>query len=164
MARTPLSCATATRSAKTPTSSSFRGSRAPPRSGCRGERRRAVEGTVIRPRRLPRMMRAMRLLCVALALALVVMAVPRGARSEPITLGDVQGTGGQWQQGEAIVPAPPAVVQDWLTDYKRWQGRFPDIAWARALGDDERGRHIAEFHSALARRTFALPHALPPAL
>src|SRR5262249_41384173 len=110
-------------------------------------------------RRLHRMIRVVRLLHIALALVLLTGVAPQAALAATITLGDVPGTHGEWQQGEAIVPAPPEVVQGWLTDYAHWQGRFPDIAWARVLGDDERGRHIVEFHSVLAGRTFVVHEA-----
>lgn len=72
------------------------------------------------------------------------------------------GSDGVWQEGVAVVPAPPAKVQEWLTDYARWQGRFPDVAWAQPLGDDERGRHIVRFRSYLANRTFVIHEAVQP--
>jgi hypothetical protein len=100
---------------------------------------------------------------LAVAVALVAFASSAEALS-PIALGDVPGTNGRWQQGEAIIPAPPRQVQAWLTDYEHWQGRFPDIAWARVLGDDERGRHIVQFHSVLAGRTFVVHEAVRPDL
>ncbi len=81
-----------------------------------------------------------------------------------IELHDLANTDGTWQEGVAVVPAPPAKVQEWLTDYGRWHGRFPDMAWVQYLGDDERGRHVVRFRSYLANRTFVIHEAVQPGL
>lgn len=97
-------------------------------------------------------------------LLLVTLAAPAAALSSPIQLRDVAGSRGNWQEGVALVPAPPAQVQAWLIDYAHWRGRFPDIEWSQPLGDDERGRHIVRFHSRLAGRTFVVHEAVTPGL
>jgi hypothetical protein len=81
-----------------------------------------------------------------------------------IELHDLADTDGMWQEGVATVPAPPEKVQEWLTDYTRWQGRFPDMAWAQYLGDDDHGRHIVKFRSYLANRTFVIHEEVKPGL
>jgi hypothetical protein len=96
------------------------------------------------------------------AILLVVLATT--AHGGQIDLHDLDGTDGRWTEGTAIVPAPPARVYEWLTDYARWKGRFPDMAWAQLLGDDERGRHIVRFHSYLANRTFTIHESVTPDL
>lgn len=95
-----------------------------------------------------------------IALLLVVLAAPAGA----IDLHPLAGTDGQWTEGVALVPAPPAKVREWLTDYARWPGRFPDIKWSQYLGDDAEGRHIVRFHSYLANRDFTIHEAVRPDL
>jgi hypothetical protein len=96
------------------------------------------------------------------AIVLVVLATT--AHGGAIELHDLDGSDGHWTEGVAVVPAPPARVHEWLTDYARWRGRFPDMAWAQFLGDDERGRHIVRFHSYLANRTFTIHEAVRPDL
>jgi hypothetical protein len=97
---------------------------------------------------------------VALLLATLAQAITPSA----IDLRDLPGTDGQWQEGSAIIAAPPSLVQDWLTDYAHWVGRFSDIDAARFLGDDARGRHVVRFHSLLANRTFTVHEAVTPGL
>ena len=89
-----------------------------------------------------------------IAVLLVALAAP--AHAAALDLHDLPGTDGRWTEGIAIVDAPPARVHQWLTDYAHWKGRFPDMAWAQYLGDDQRGRHIVRFHSYLANRTFTI--------
>ncbi|MGZ3439633.1 MAG: SRPBCC family protein [Polyangia bacterium] len=97
-----------------------------------------------------------------IAVLLVALAAP--ANLPAIDLHDLQGSDGHWTEGIALVPAPRALVHEWLTDYARWVGRFPDMASAHYLGDDERGRHIVRFHSYLANRTFTIHEAVAPDL
>jgi hypothetical protein len=100
-----------------------------------------------------------------IALLLAAFATPAYAlATATIALHDLPGTAGEWQEGEAIVPAPPKQVQAWLTDYGRWVGRFPDIDAAQLLGDDARGRHVVRFHSRLAGRIFVVHEAVHPGL
>lgn len=106
---------------------------------------------------------------LAAALTLTVTTATAAAPGPPaaprqIDLHDLAGTDGQWQEGIALVPAPPAKVQYWLTDYDRWVGRFPDIEWSKLLGDDDRGRHIVRFRSKLAGRTFTVHERVEPGL
>jgi len=97
-----------------------------------------------------------------IAVLLVALAAP--AQAAALDLHDLPGTDGRWTEGIALVDAPPSRVYEWLTDYSRWKGRFPDMAWAQYLGDDERGRHIVRFHSYLANRTFTIHEAVRPDL
>src|SRR5215470_3369060 len=78
-------------------------------------------------------------------------------------LHDLRGSSG-WIEGVAIVNAPPKKVHEWLTDYPNWPGRFPDMAWAQYVGDDEHGRHIVRFRSHLANRTFTIHQSVSPKL
>jgi hypothetical protein len=64
-----------------------------------------------------------------------------------IQLRDLPGTNGDWQEGEAIIPAPREQVRRWLTDYRNWPKRFPDIGWSMVLPDDAGGRHVVRFSS-----------------
>jgi hypothetical protein len=61
---------------------------------------------------------------------------PAAAGSAPVHLGDVPGTGGQWQQGSTVVAAPLPEVRRWLTDYDAWPALFPDVEWATVLARD----------------------------
>jgi hypothetical protein len=99
-----------------------------------------------------------------IALLLVALATSPPALPTSIALHDLPGSGGEWQEGVALVAAPPALVQGWLTDYGRWVGRFPDIDAAQYLGADARGRHVVRFHSRLAHRTFVVREAVRPGL
>ena len=102
-----------------------------------------------------------------IALLLIALAAPASAVAPSpaaIELHELAGTDGRWTEGVALVPAPPARVYEWLTDYAHWQGRFPDMAWAQYRGDDERGRHIVRFHSYLANRTFTIHESVTPEL
>jgi hypothetical protein len=92
------------------------------------------------------------------------IAVLLVAPASAIALHDLDGSDGRWTEGVAIVAAPIARVHEWLTDYARWVGRFPDMKSAQYLGDDERGRHIVRFHSYLANRTFTIHESVAPNL
>jgi hypothetical protein len=81
---------------------------------------------------------------VVLALVPVVAAQAGPARIE---LRDLPGTRGEWQEGEAVIPAPRDQVRYWLTDYGNWPRRFPDIGWSTVLPDDAQGRHVVRFSS-----------------
>jgi hypothetical protein len=97
-----------------------------------------------------------------LALILVTIVAPALALSSPVALRDVPGSNNQWQEGSVVVPAAPADVQGWMTDYARWKGRFPDIDWSQSLGKDDRGRNIVRFRSNIAGRTFTIHEAVKP--
>ena len=99
---------------------------------------------------------------VVAALGGVAIAGPRG--TEALHLEDVPGSDGTWQQGEALVDAPPPVVQGWLTDYRHWPARFPDVASSEVLGVDARGRNIVRFYSRIAERTITVREAVQPGL
>jgi hypothetical protein len=94
-----------------------------------------------------------------IAILLVALAAPA-----TIDLHELGGSDGRWTEGVAVVNAPRARVHEWLTDYARWVGRFPDMASAQYLGDDDRGRHIVRFHSYLANRTFTIHESVAPDL
>jgi hypothetical protein len=79
-------------------------------------------------------------------------------------LGDVPGSGGEWQQGEALVAAPPSQVRAWLTDYAAWPRRFPDVEWSEPLGVDARGRNVVRFRSRIAERVITVHEAVTPGL
>ena len=95
-----------------------------------------------------------------IAVLLVALASP----AVGIDLHDLESSDGHWTEGVALVPAPRPLVHEWLTDYARWVGRFPDMASAQYLGDDDRGRHIVRFHSYLANRTFTIHESVAPDL
>ena len=104
------------------------------------------------------------LVVVALAAQLQASAPAQAIAPSRIDLHDLAGTDGIWTEGTALVDAPPALVLEWLTDYGHWQGRFPDMAWAQYLGDDEHGRHIVRFRSYLANRVFVIHESVEPGL
>jgi hypothetical protein len=95
-----------------------------------------------------------------IAVLLVALASPAPAAApapaRTIDLHDLPGSDGKWTEGVAIVAAPPARVHEWLTDYARWKGRFPDMEWVEPLGTDAHGRRVVRFHSYAADRTFTL--------
>lgn len=105
-----------------------------------------------------------RSIAIAGALVTLAAAAAAAALTSRIELRDVPESQGEWQEGSAIIPAPRQQVQAWLTDYDRWLGRFPDIEFAKYLGDDDRGRHIVRFRSKLAGRTFVIHEAVTPGL
>jgi len=101
---------------------------------------------------------------IALVMVALAAQLQAGAAAPPrMDLHDLPGSDG-WTEGIALVDAAPDRVRDWLTDYAHWQGRFPDMAWAQYLGDDEHGRHIVRFHSYLANRTFVIHESVTPEL
>lgn len=102
-----------------------------------------------------------RLATVLLAAGTAFAAGPADPR---IAVGDVSGSGGEWQEGAAVVGATPVQVQAWLTDYAKWPARFPDIVWSEVRGDDERGRHIVRFRSRIADETLTVHEAVAPGL
>lgn len=99
--------------------------------------------------------------CVAVLLLGAAAAAPP-APAPDFALRDVPGTHGAWQEGRTVVRAPWRTVQDWLTDYRRWAERFPDISWAEQLPDDAAGRHVVRFHSRAGGRTFTIHEAVRP--
>jgi hypothetical protein len=117
----------------------------------------------IRPRGIFRTF-AMRLCAVAAVLLVGPAAAADDAPDLAIALHDLDGSGGQWQEGVAVVPAPWPDVEGWLTDYANWSRRFPDIEWAQQLADDNRGRHVIRFRSRLAGRSFLIHEAVTPHL
>jgi hypothetical protein len=101
---------------------------------------------------------------VAMALWLLASAAVTRGDSGAMQLRDLAGSGGQWQEGEAIVAAPPAQVQAWLTDYTHWPERFPDVATSQVLGRDARGRNVVRFYSRIAERMITVREAVAPGL
>jgi hypothetical protein len=86
-------------------------------------------------------------------------APPAGAAETPpgqIRVGDLPGTDGNWQFAEVTVNAPAEVVQRWLADASRWQGRFPDVEWAQVTGTTRDGRNIVRFRSRIVGRPLTL--------
>jgi hypothetical protein len=92
------------------------------------------------------------------------VGVAAALAAEPMALRDIPGTGGEWQEGEAVIPAPRDQVRAWLTDYRNWAGRFPDIEWAQVLPDDAGGRHVIRFRSRIADATITVHEAVTPSL
>ncbi len=82
----------------------------------------------------------------------------------PMVLRDLPGTKGDWQEGEAIIPAARDQVRYWLTDYQNWPRRFPDIGWATVLPDDARGLHVIRFSSHIAGATITIHEQVRPDL
>jgi hypothetical protein len=96
------------------------------------------------------MTRPSRHLIVALVLAGTATAAPL------ITTGDLPGTNGRWQQGEAIVNAPPLQVQTWLSDYGSWPDHFDDVIWTQVVGTTPDGRRVVRFRSRILERTMTI--------
>jgi carbon monoxide dehydrogenase subunit G len=90
--------------------------------------------------------------------AIVGAPAAAAAQEQPgeIVTGNIPGTDGQWQYGEAVVAAPPAVVQHWLTDVAGWPRRFPDVESVELLGHSADGRRVARFQSSLVGRPITL--------
>ena len=86
------------------------------------------------------------------------------ARAGDIALRDLPGTGGEWQEGEALIPAPRERVQAWLTDYAHWSEHFPDVEWQEVLPDDADGRHVIRFRSKIADCVLTVHEAVEPGL
>jgi hypothetical protein len=93
---------------------------------------------------------------VLLALALLT----QGA----IRLRDLPGTHGEWHEGEAVIPAPREQILFWLTDYRNWPRRFPDIGWANVLPDDKDGRHVIRFSSRTVNSVITIHEEVRPNL
>jgi hypothetical protein len=81
--------------------------------------------------------------CCALLLAAGTLAAPLNT----VVVGDLPGSGGNWQFGEVTVAAPVGEVQRWFADAAYWPARFPDDKWARDLGRTPDGRRVAQFYS-----------------
>jgi hypothetical protein len=94
----------------------------------------------------------------ALLFALSVQAAPN------IVLRDLPGTRGEWQEGEAVIPAPPDQVRAWLTDYRNWPRRFPDVGWSTVLPDDGNGWHVVRFSSRIVDSIITVHEKIEPRL
>ena len=75
-------------------------------------------------------------------------AEPRAAMS----FRDLPGTGGSWQEAQAIIHAPPERVRSWMIDYDRWPSLFSDVASAEVLGNAPDGSAVVRFQSRIAGR------------
>jgi hypothetical protein len=100
----------------------------------------------------------------AAVLALLVALPPLARADGEIDLHDLANTDGEWQEGAAIVRAPRAEVQRWLTEYAAWPGRFPDVEWSEVLPDDAQGRHVIKFRSRIADAILTVHEAVAPGL
>jgi len=72
-----------------------------------------------------------------------------------IRTGDVAGSGGNWQEGRAVIDAPLAEVRGWLIDFDRWPQRFADVQSAKTLsrnGDSA----VVRFHSRIVGREMTM--------
>ena len=101
---------------------------------------------------------------MSVRLALVCLLAGSALAEPRITLRDLPGTHGEWQEGVAVIPAPRDRVLYWLTDYADWPRRFPDIGWVSVLGDDARGRHIVRFSSRILDAIVTVHEAVTPGL
>jgi carbon monoxide dehydrogenase subunit G len=102
-----------------------------------------------------------------LACSLFVLVLATGAAAfapGPVALRDIPGSDGEWQEGSAIVPAPPERVVHWLTAYREWTRLFPDVEWAQVLPRDRRGRDVVRFRSRYAGRAITMHQAVTPNL
>jgi hypothetical protein len=86
-----------------------------------------------------------------LLLVVLAWAAPAG-----IVTRDVAGSGGNWQEGRAVIPAPLDEVRGWLTDYERWPQQFPDVTSAEVLARPGPDRATIHFHSKIAGRDLTL--------
>jgi hypothetical protein len=86
------------------------------------------------------------------------------AMVSPIQLRDLPGTHSEWQEGEAVIPASREQIRFWLTDYRNWPRRFPDIGWATVLPDDPDGSHVIRFSSHIAGAIITVHEAVQPDL
>jgi hypothetical protein len=94
----------------------------------------------------------MRLIAAACVLcATVVTAAPQ----DQIVVGDLPGTNGVWQRGEATVAAPRAEVQSWFSDVSSWPQRFSDVQWAKDLGTSN-GVKTVQFKSKIIGRPLTI--------
>src|SRR5258706_9188215 len=103
-------------------------------------------------------------LCATAALLAAMVATAAPPPPGEIALRDLPGTNGEWQVGEAVIPAPREDVHRWLVDYAAWPQRFPDIEWSQILGDDKSGRHVVRFRSRIADATLVVHEAVRPDL
>lgn len=96
---------------------------------------------------------------------LLLLTLSALSAAEPIMrLRDLPGTHGQWQEGEAVIPASREQIHHWLTDYRNWPRRFPDIAWATVLPDDQEGRHVVRFSSRILGSVITVHEEVAPDL
>lgn len=104
---------------------------------------------------------------VLLASLLIALASSGGAlASDPaaptIELRPVPGSQGKWEEGSVVVPASPARVREWLTDYPAWPLRFPDIESVQVLGRTADGRTVVRFRSSIVGRPLTVRVRVTP--
>jgi hypothetical protein len=77
------------------------------------------------------------------------------AETNRISVGDLPGTDGRWQAGEAVMDAPPDQVQEWFSDARAWPRRFGDVQWVKDHGEQD-GRRVVEFRSRILGRPMTI--------
>jgi carbon monoxide dehydrogenase subunit G len=87
-----------------------------------------------------------------------------GAQATPITLQDLPGSNGRWQEGIAIVNAPANQVESWLSDYAHWTQLFPDTEWSEVVGRTGDGRTKVRFRSRAVGREMTVAIRATPGL
>jgi hypothetical protein len=97
-------------------------------------------------------------------LFLAATAHSAGERGADIKLRDLPGTNGEWQEGTALIPAPRAQVHFWLTDYKNWPKRFPDVGFVMTMGQDSNGWNVVRFSSRIVDAIITVHEQVQPHL
>lgn len=93
------------------------------------------------------------------------LAVRPAHASDPpptIDLRPVPGSHGHWEEGSVVVPASARMVRDWLTDFRAWPLRFPDIESVTLLGRTEDGRIQVRFRSSIVGRPITVRVRVTP--
>ncbi len=93
---------------------------------------------------------------ITAAVVALLLLAPAALAQSAIELGDVPGSGGNWQYGRVVVDAPAAVVQRWFSEAERWAQVFPDTQWVQPIANDGRGHRIVRFRSKVIGRTLTL--------
>ena len=73
-----------------------------------------------------------------------------------VAIGDVPGSGGNWQEGRGVINAPVDEVHAWFLDFDHWPQRFPDITSAQTLARPARDQARVRFHSNIIGRELTL--------
>jgi len=113
------------------------------------------------PNHMTRTRRTCRAIVTLLALSATAVALAGEGADEAedtpeMTLHDLPHTDGNWQEGEAVIPAPANQIRAWLVDYARWPERFSDVQSAEVLGQTSDGAAIVRFRSRIADRTITI--------
>jgi carbon monoxide dehydrogenase subunit G len=100
---------------------------------------------------------------IAVSLLGLFLARPAAASAASgVELQPVPGSEGKWEQGSVVVPAPAESVREWLTDFRAWPLRFPDIEKVAVLGHTADGRTIVRFRSSIVGRPITVRVKITP--